>query len=99
MYTLSEKATEDLEGILDYSYLNFGVKVMQEYYDSLENCLNILSNNPELGLATDYLSVDYYRFNHRSHTIFYKKSELEIFIIRLLHKSMDVDGQFGDIDS
>jgi len=96
MYTLSEKGADDLEGILDYSYLNFGMATMQEYYDSLENCFNTLDENPDLGLNVDSVSTDYYCFYHRSHMIFYQKSKQGIFIVRLLHKSMDVAQQFSE---
>ena len=90
MYQLSEKAADDLEAILDYSYLNFGRAVMQGYYDSLDNCLNTLDGNPDLGLNVNSVMSDYYCFYHRSHMIFYQQSKRGIYIVRLLHKSMDI---------
>ena len=96
MYSLSEKAAEDLENILDYSYVNFGMLVMQDYYDSLDKCLNTLDRNPDLGLKTEYVSLNYRCFYHRSHMIFYKKSAHGIYIVRLLHKSMDVSQHLID---
>ncbi len=96
MYLLSEKAADDLEAILDYSYLNFGMEVMQGYYDSLENCLETLDENPDLGLNVDSVSSGYLCFYHRSHMIFYQKSIQGIYIVRFLHKSMDAAQQFAE---
>lgn len=96
MYSLSEKAVEDLEGILDYSYVNFGMIVMQGYYDSLENCFKTLDENPDLGLSVKQISADYCCFYHRSHIIFYQKSEQGIYVVRLLHKSMDIAQHFTE---
>lgn len=94
IYTLSEKAADDLESILDYSYSNFGVAVMQDYYDSLESCFYTLVKNPDLGLRVKHISPDYHCFHHRSHLIFYQKSKQGVFIVRLLHQSMDAPQHF-----
>lgn len=95
MFKLSEKASQDLDAALDYSIINFGAKVMAEYHNSLEKCFDILAQNPDLGTDVSYIRKDYLRFQHRSHSIFYKKTNNSIFIIRLLHKSMDAGQHFN----
>lgn len=94
MYKLSKEATLDLDGILDYSLLNFGVDVMSDYHPSLEQCFCTLDQNPDLGLNSDHIRQNYFSFPHRSHIIFYTKEQEGILIIRVLHSSIDVNKHF-----
>ena len=95
MYSFSKKASTDLDSILDYSIINFGVEVMIKYHKSLEKCLETLSDNPDLGTEVEHIRPDYLCFEHRSHLIFYKVIDQDIFIIRILHKSMDAPRHFN----
>jgi len=95
MYSLSVKASEDLESILDYSIINFGVNVMIDYHKSLENCFKILENNPNLGIQVGHIRLGYLCFQHRSHSIYYKKEGDSILIVRLLHKNMNALQHFN----
>lgn len=95
MYSLSVKASTDLDSILDYSSLKFGVSAMIEYHKSLEKCFEILDDNPDLGLEVEHIRSGYLCFQHRSHLIFYKKRNENIFIARLLHKNMDAPRYFN----
>jgi toxin ParE1/3/4 len=89
MYSLSKKASIDLDSILDYSIINFGTKAMHKYHKSLENCLISLNKNSDLGVKIEHIRFDYRCFQHQSHLIFYKKKDHNILVIRILHKSMD----------
>ena len=95
MYSLSSKASEDLDAILDYSIINFGVNIMIEYHISLENCFDILADNPNLGIEVEHIRLEYLCFQHRSHSIFYKKEKNGILIVRLLHKNMSAPLHFN----
>ena len=94
MVNLSSKATEDIESIVEYTIKGFGYDAMLDYHSSLDECLNMLSNNPDIGLNYDHVGSGYLCFYHRSHMIFYKQKGDDIFIIRILHKSMDVPQHF-----
>lgn len=72
MYKLSEKATEDIDSILDFSILNSGANLMLDYHESLEKCLDTLNENPDLGTEVDHIRPDYFCFYHRSHAIYYQ---------------------------
>ena len=89
MFKLSNKASVDLDELLDYSIINFGVDVTIQYHQSLEQCFEMLDKNPDLGTPSEHIRSDYLCFIHRSHLVFYKKTNEGILIIRLLHKSMD----------
>lgn len=89
MYELSETAARDIEDILDRSVSEFGVIQTEIYYVSLTRCLELLSDNPEMGSAADEVRPGYLRFPHQSHVIFYTLREDDILIVRILHKRMD----------
>lgn len=44
-----------------------------------------------MGNIIDDIPAAYRRFAHQSHEIFYEIFENEILIVRVLHKSMDID--------
>jgi plasmid stabilization system protein ParE len=54
-YKFSKAAEQDIENILDYSYLSFGEKVAENYFANLKECLQILSENPLIGINGDSL--------------------------------------------
>jgi len=94
MFSLSTKAVEDIESIIDYTLKDFGYDAMLEYHQSLDGCFDNLSENPDIGLDCKHISLDYLCFYHRSHIVFYKKQKDDIHIVRILHKSMDVPQHF-----
>jgi toxin ParE1/3/4 len=95
MYSLSAKASTDLDSILDYSIINFGASVMIEYHESLEKCFETLNDNPDLGIKVEHIHSCYLCFQHCSHLIFFKKTNEGILIVRFLHKSMDAPRHFN----
>lgn len=88
-YQLSERATLDLDAVIDYSIESFGEKVMLGYFSSFEKCFQSLQDNPELGQGVDYLREGYRCLEHKSHLVFYRIEVKGVFIVRILHKSMD----------
>ena len=89
-YKLSKAAEQDIENILDYSYLSFGEKVAENYFLDLKKCLQLLSENPLIGINNDSLRKGYFGHPHQSHLIFYKLKTNGIYIVRILHKIMDI---------
>jgi len=80
----------DVENILERSLKEFGGTQTEQYYISLKQCLELLSANPGMGHSAEDIKPGYHRFPHRSHIIFYTVTGYDIFIIRILHKSMDI---------
>ncbi len=91
MYRLSKEAANDIDNILTYSITHFGLENAEAYYQSLDNCLELLGRNPEMGTAVDDLRKAYRCFQHESHIIFYIPREQDILIVRILHTHMDHD--------
>ena len=99
MLILSKAANKDIEKLLEHSVLEFGVAQTEIYFNSLKRCLLSLADNPVLGHSAEDIKTGYRRFAHQSHVIFYQIQEQDIFIVRILHKAMDVDKQFdGQIE-
>ena len=88
-YTLSRRAEKDIEGILEYGYRSFGLDQAIKYKTELEQCLDLLTENPKLGCECSEIKAGYRRHKHGQHIIFYRQRETDILITRVLHNSMD----------
>jgi len=49
-YQLTNAADEDLYDLYSYSFVEFGEHRADAYFESLENCLQRLTENPKLGM-------------------------------------------------
>jgi toxin ParE1/3/4 len=68
-----------------YSAKNFGQSKADFYYEKLNNCFQIIVENPRIGrLSTG--SSEIRRFEHQKHVIFYSENEQGIYIIRIIHR-------------
>lgn len=94
MYRLSVAAARDVEQILERSMADFGWSQTERYYASLRRCLDLLGENPAMGMKADELKLGYRRMAHESHVIFYRLMGDGILIVRILHKRMDVGRKF-----
>jgi toxin ParE1/3/4 len=90
-YELSRAADRDLDGIYVYSFREFGALQADAYFESLEECLTRLSENPMLGIDAANVRRGYRRFVHQRHTLYYRKSKSGITIVRMLGPGMSVE--------
>ena len=91
-YKLSRKAVSDLIGIGRYTERKWNIEQRNVYLKQIDDCFTKLSDNPNLGVKCDYVKKGYRKFPQGSHIIFYQlSSDDTVEIIRVLHKSMDVD--------
>ena len=86
---IKPRAKEDLKNIYLYSLKEFGKTKTTEYVGDLDKAFNKLANNCNLGNDYSVISPQTRAYKATSHLIFYKISEDQISIIRVLHKSMD----------
>jgi len=93
-YRLSRLASADLEEIAEYTIERFGIEQARRYRDGLKTCFDQLANNPALGKRSEQLMRGLRRFEHQSHVVFYINESEDIFIVRVLHSSMDVPRHF-----
>ena len=91
-FLLSSKAKSDLIKIAKYTQLTWGIPQRSDYLKILDSPFQLLANEPELGLNCDYIREGYSKYPQASHVIYYKEyKNSQIFIVRILHKSMDVN--------
>ncbi len=88
-YQLTEEASRDVEGILEYSVKNFGVVQTEHYFAALKECIELIADNPQIGHSAEDILHGYLRFPHESHVIFYKIFPSSILVVRILHECMD----------
>lgn len=88
-FLLSNRAATDLSDIADFTIQTFGIEQARFYRDELNNCFEILAENPQLGRSAAELAPDLKRFEYQSHVVFYKPKDTDILIVRILHQRMD----------
>ncbi|WP_448547651.1 type II toxin-antitoxin system RelE/ParE family toxin [Thalassotalea fusca] len=91
-FELSAKAKSDLIQIAKYTQLTWGTAQRNEYLKQLDNSFHQLADAPMLGVNCDYVIEGYRKPPQGIHIIFYKEHKTnQILIVRILHKSMDVN--------
>ena len=94
-YRISAKAVEDLKNIGKYTQNKWGITQRNRYLRQIHDCFSWLSENPNIGMGCDYIKENYRKFPQGNHIIIYRiVPENFVEIIRILHKSMDVDSKF-----
>ena len=91
-FVLTRKAKSDLKDIARFTVSRWGVAQRNLYLKQFDETFHLLSERPSLGKSCDEIRAGYRKFPQGSHIIFFKPEDnSRIQIIRILHKSMDVD--------
>jgi toxin ParE1/3/4 len=88
---LSPAARADLDSIWTYTAHRWDLDQAEAYARSLSNAMQLLASSPDLGRKIDDIRPGDLKFPAASHIIFYRKVAGGIEVIRILHKSMDVE--------
>lgn len=88
---LTPKARADLDAIWDYTVRQWGVDQAETYLASLGKTMQLLVENPGLGTRIDYVKSGYRKFPAASHLLVYRANSNTIEVVRVLHKSMELD--------
>ena len=86
---LTVKAERDLQEIYNYSFDEFGEDKADAYLLGLDEKLHLLASKPDLGRPIDHVRTGYYRFEYVSHSVFYRRVQDGIQIVRVLHQRMN----------
>ncbi len=89
---LSPKACADLDTIWNHTAQRWGQDQAEAYLLSLGETMKLLASQPGLGRNIDLIRKGYLKFPAGSHIFIFRMQSKAIEIIRVLHKSMDVDG-------
>jgi toxin ParE1/3/4 len=70
-YQLTNKATQDLEDIWNYTIDEWSENQADKYYFSLINSFTTLVNNPQICKNYNQIKSNLLRYLHNQHIIFY----------------------------
>ena len=88
---LRPRAQRDVEEILDYNARTWGVDQAEIYIRQIQQTLDLLANDPQLGRACDEIRAGYRKFPAGGHIVFYRAIADGVEVVRILHASMDVE--------
>jgi toxin ParE1/3/4 len=88
---LTPKARADLDAIWEYTAKHWGVEQAEAYLLSLGETMKLLANQPGLGRNIDDIREGCFKFPAASHIFIFRLQPNIVEIIRILHKSMDVE--------
>ena len=87
-YELTEAADEDLSNIYVFTYTEFGERQANAYFESLEDRMGRLADNPRLGRDISFVREGYRLFVHNRHAIYYQPTGFGILVVRVLGPGM-----------
>jgi toxin ParE1/3/4 len=88
-YVLSRRAEADLDSIFVHTISTFGLPQAERYRDQLAASLERVVADPRLGKALIGRSRMFFQYNCLRHGIFFTMERRGIFVVRVLHLSMD----------
>jgi len=95
-FTLTQSAKADLRSIARFTEKRWGLRQRNIYIKQFDDAFHMLTETPVIGQNCDYIKEAYLKFPQGSYIIFYKVTiQLNIEIIRILHKNMDINTNFA----
>ena len=88
-YQLTNKAESEIESIYEYSILNFGLQVARGYISGLHDCFELLADHQSFGTDYGFIKSNLFRYEYRSHSIYYQPTQDGILIVRILGGKQD----------
>lgn len=88
---LTPAARADLDAIWDYTAVKWSVDRAEAYVQALLQTMQTLAETPGLGRSIEDIRSGCLKFPTASHVIYYRSRDAGIDVIRILHKSMDVE--------
>jgi toxin ParE1/3/4 len=86
---LLPQAEADYFGIYAYTYENFGEEQAEKYTSGLLDAFDLIAEHTLIGRDIGHIRAGYYRYEHESHTIYYRKDESGVAIVRILGAKQD----------
>jgi toxin ParE1/3/4 len=88
---LTPQARADLDTIWDYTVQQWNVDQAEAYMRTLDTTMQLLAGQPALGRKIEDIREGYLKFPAASHLFIYREKPDCIEIVRILHKSSDVE--------
>ena len=87
-YKLTPDAKSDLIEIRRYTKSKWGQEQAKKYLKGLQQALNLLAENPLLGVSRPEIGANIHSFPYASHVVYYLPQIDEIVVFAVLHKQM-----------
>lgn len=92
LFEISKDAKSDLISIARFTEKRWSKDQRNLYLKQMDDAFYLLGTNPEIGIECNHIREGYRKFPQGSHIIFYKNgTDSNIFVVRVLHKSMDYE--------
>ena len=93
-FILSNKAKQDLKDIAQFTEERWGKVQRNHYLKQLDERFHKIAKKPSIGKPCDYIKQGYFKVPEGSHIIYYTNiTDEQVFIVRVLHKRMDVEAR------
>lgn len=88
---ISANAERDLIGIWQYTFTQWDAAQADRYLDELDDGIQLLADNPELGVSRDNVREGYRVLFINRHAVYYyyTVASSTIHVVRVLHEQMD----------
>jgi toxin ParE1/3/4 len=84
---------------MDYTAYTWGTTQADRYLEGFVDCFERISQMPNLGRRCESVHSGFRRIEVGRHVVFYRASQSEVFISRVLHQQMKPDlKEFTDAD-
>ena len=90
-YIFTKKSIEDIESIIIYTIETWGLAQAEKYLHKLYGCFDKINQNRFIGEQINYVLPGFRKLSIGNHQIFYTTQDNRVYIVRVLHSSMDVD--------
>jgi len=88
---LSEPAKRDLKLIAEYTLCEWGAVQKKKYLAQIKHAFKRISEHANTGRLRDEIDKGLISLAVQKHIIFYRVTHNELFVMRVLHESMDVE--------
>jgi toxin ParE1/3/4 len=88
---ITRAARADLKKIATYTQKTWGITQRRAYLKGLDKAFRFLADNPGAGITCNYVTVGLMKHPHKQHIVFYEYHDDAIVVVRVLHRSMDVE--------
>jgi toxin ParE1/3/4 len=90
-YALSGEADADIENIAEVSLQQWGLVRAERYILELHDAFRRLADFPDLGRDASLVRFGYRKIEVAGHSVFYRRVEDSVLIVRVLHQRMDFE--------
>ena len=87
---IQKRAQQDLKNIWQYSFQNWGQRQADAYYDELKKGMEMILENPKIGIVCDDIRRGYRQYQINHHIVFYRLTPTNIHVVRVLGEKMDM---------